>query len=177
VFSSHESLEREDETKAREYRTRTGELWHIAFVERECVLRTVVEHDLSHARYRRQRVAGEKMLDALDQGIEVRARVCAEADHQVVERPEGHRPDVSVGPAATFEPNIEPGRFQLVGERLVLSSMQAVLDRGGFETYDQGLMLLKRRFAPNPRGPQLGRFDAAVLAQTPFMALQACADL
>jgi hypothetical protein len=54
-----------------------------------------------------------------------------------------------------------------VDERLVLSSMQAVLDRGRFETYDRGLTLLKRRFAPDPRGPQLGRVDAAVLAQKP----------
>jgi hypothetical protein len=107
------------------------------------------------------------MLDALDQGIEVRARVHAEADHEVVESPEGRRPDASVGGAATFEPNTEAGQLQLVCERLVLSSMQAVLDRGGFETYEQGRMLLKRRFAPNPGGPQLGRFDAAVLAQTP----------
>jgi hypothetical protein len=31
------------------------------------MLRPVVEHDLSHTRHRRQLVAGEKMLDALDQ--------------------------------------------------------------------------------------------------------------
>jgi hypothetical protein len=111
------------------------------------------------------------MLDTLDQGVEVSARICAEAKHEVVERPEGHR--ASVGDAATIEPNAEAGRLQLVGERLVLSSMQAIFERGGFETYERGLMLLKRRFAPNPRGPQLGRFDAAVLAQTPFRALRA----
>ena len=111
------------------------------------------------------------MLDALDQGVEVLARICAEAEHEVVERPEGHR--ASVDGAATVEPNAEAGRLQLVDERLVLSSMQAVLGRGGFETYERGLMLPKRRFAPNPRGPQLGRFDAAVLAQTPFRASRA----
>jgi hypothetical protein len=51
--------------------------------------------------------------------------------------------------------------------------MQAIFERGGLETYERGLTLLKRRFAPNPRGPQLGRFDAAVLAQTPFRASRA----
>lgn len=112
------------------------------------------------------------MLDALDQGIGVRAGICAEADHEVVERPEGHSSDASVGGAATFQPHAEAGLVQLVGERLVLSSMQAILDRGGFETYGRGLMLLKRRFAPNPRGPDLRRFDSTVLAQTPSSALE-----
>jgi hypothetical protein len=104
------------------------------------------------------------MLDVLDQGIEVRAGIRAEPDHEVVERPEGRR--ASVGDAATVDPNAESGLLQLAGKRAVLSVMQAVLERRGFERYNRALTLLKRRFVPNPRGPQLGRFDAAVLAQT-----------
>ena len=73
------------------------------------------------------------MLDVLDQGIEVRAGIRAEANHEVVERPEGHR--ASVGGAATVEPNAEADLLQFAGERVVLSSMQAVLERRGFETY------------------------------------------
>ena len=83
-----------------------GELWHVGFVERERILRPVVEHDLSHARRRRQLVAGQEMLDVVDQGVEVRAGIRAEADHEVVERPEGLR--ASVGGAATIEPNGKP---------------------------------------------------------------------
>lgn len=99
-------------------------LWHVGFVERERVLCPVVEQDLSHARRRRQLVAGEEMLDALDQGIGVRAGICAEADDEVVERPEGHRPDASVDRAATVESNAEIGRLQLADDRVVLSSVQ-----------------------------------------------------
>ena len=96
----------------------------------------------------------------LDQGIEVRAGIRAEADHEVVERPEGNR--ASVGGAATIEPNAEADLLQFSGERLVLSSMQAILERRGFETYDRGLVLRKRRLVPNPRGPFLGRLDFEV---------------
>ena len=95
----------------------------------------------------------------LDQGVEVRVGIRAEADHEVVERPEGDR--ALVGGAATVEPNAEPDLVLFAGERVVLSSMQAVLERRGFETYDRGLVLSKRRLVPNPRGPFLGRFDAA----------------
>jgi hypothetical protein len=98
-----------------------GELWHVGFVERERVLRPVVDgHDLSHARRRRQRVAGHDMLDVLDQGIEVRAGIRAEADHEVVERPEG--PRASGGGATTAEPNAEADLLQFAGERAVLRS-------------------------------------------------------
>ena len=98
----------------------------------------------------------------VDQGVEVRAGIRAEADHEVVERPEGNRASVSVGGAATIEPNAEADLLQFSGERLVLSSMQAVLERRGFETYDPGLVLRKRRLVPNPRGPFLGRLDFEV---------------
>ena len=133
-----------------------GELWHVGFVERERILRPVVEHDLSHARRRRQLVAGQEMLDVVDQGVEVRAGIRAEADHEVVKRPEGH---CAPGGATTVEPNAEADLLQFAGKRVVLSSMQAVLDRGGFETYDRGLTLLWRRLIPDPRGPVLGRLD------------------
>jgi hypothetical protein len=96
----------------------------------------------------------------VDQGVEVRAGIRAEADHEVVVRPEGHR--ASVGHAATVEPNAEADLLQFSGERLVLSSMQAVLERRGFETYDRGLVLRKRRLVPNPRGTFLGRLDFEV---------------
>jgi hypothetical protein len=110
------------------------------------------------------------MLDVVDQGVEVRAGIRAEADHEVVERPEGNR--ASVGGAATVEPNVEADLLQLSGERLVLSSMQAVLERRGFETYDRGLVL-RKRFFPNPRGPVLGRLDFEVTPSAREGPLQA----
>ena len=53
----------------------------------------------------------------LDQGVEVRVGIRAEADHEVVERPEGDR--ALVGGAATVEPNAEPDLLQFAGERVV----------------------------------------------------------
>ena len=96
----------------------------------------------------------------LDQGVEVRVGIRAEADHEVVERPEGDR--ALVGGAATVEPNAEADLLQFAGKRVVLSSMQAVVERRGFETYDRGLTLLRRRLIPDPRGPLLGRLDLEV---------------
>jgi hypothetical protein len=96
------------------------------------------------------------MLNVLDQGIEIRAGIRAEADHEVVKRPEGH---CAPGGATTVEPNAEADLLQFAGKRVVLSSMQAVVERRGFETYDRGLTLLRTRLIPDPRRRLLGRLD------------------